>query len=92
MIKLNTKLLKIANFREKGLRRWDIVDEKIDDLENSAANINLFYSRHEDWYNGPNLYIGWTLHLWWNSNGKQLWYVFKVDKEVAHDLLSAKFH
>lgn len=73
-------ILKSADYKNKGIRRWDISDQ-----------ISLFYSTYEDWHDGPILWDKkWCIHLHWPD--KEHPYVpIKISREFAWDLLITKY-
>jgi hypothetical protein len=69
------RVLKTADYREQGIRRWDIGEQ-----------ICLFCSVHEAWHDGPQLYEGWTLQL--DCGNDQWWAVLDVTRAHAREILT----
>lgn len=75
-----SKILKNANHREAGIRRWDI-----------AENIYLFYSAEEWYYDGMLLWKNaWCIHITWPQEGNP--YVpIKIDRGDAWNILLERY-
>ena len=62
--------------RDIGIRRWDI-----------SKDFSLFCSAHPEWYNGPIIQKGWTVHITWMNGDRKQFVTLNISREDAHNIL-----